>query len=42
MTTPTTILFVMGNKNGTPVLRQEDIEILSNSSGLEETTVWRY
>merc|ERR1711953_891615 len=33
------ILFVMGNKNGTPVLRQEDIEVLCNSSGLEESQV---
>jgi len=29
----------MGNKNGTPVLRQEDIEVLCSSSGLDEKQV---
>lgn len=29
----------MGNKNGTPVLRQEDIDILCSSSGLDEAKV---
>ena len=29
----------MGNKNGTPVLRQEDIDILCNSSGMDEAKV---
>ena len=30
----------MGNQNGSPVLRQEDIQVLCNSSGLEEKQVW--
>ena len=29
----------MGNKNGTPVLRQEDIDILTNTSGMDEAQV---
>ena len=29
----------MGNKNGTPVLRQEDIDILCNTSGMDEAKV---
>lgn len=29
----------MGNQQGTPVLRQEDIDILSRSSGLDEAKV---
>ena len=29
----------MGNKNGAPVLRQEDIDALTNTSGMDETQV---
>ena len=29
----------MGNKSGTPVLRQEDIDVLITTSGMDETQV---
>ena len=29
----------MGNRSGTPVLRQEDIDVLTASSGMEEAEV---
>ena len=29
----------MGNKNGAPVLRQEDIDALTNTSGMDEAQV---